>query len=500
MKKIIHSMMMLFAIMFIFPIVGEAKETFSDVKEGYWAYEEIEFLAERGIINGYADGTFRPHREVNRGQAAKMIALALDLEKPIHAPISFQDVSEIDSYYPYIQAVAVHDIMRGRNGLFDTYAPLPRAQMAVTLNRAFQFPQDSDITFTDVKEGFWAFQDIQKLAANGITTGYKDGTFGPTNTITRAQFAVFLARALEEDFRVEEVNTPPTNVDSKKEAWNFLGVSVGDSVTTLKKELGEPEAIEESRYGFKWHIYHNYYRDYVQYGVQNGEVVAIYSNQDTWKGDKGLALDKLKRDVLAVYGEPLSYIRKGNYSFAVNTETSGTYAIDDTYVTFFYDIHRDNRILAVLVIDKKVEEAFRQYYGVPTKELKECYERMVFYLANAQRERFRRGTLVWNDHAALTAREHSIDMARNGFFDHVNLKGEDPFDRMVRNNIRFYNAAENIAYGQLSPIYVHHSWMNSRSHRSALLGDYKRLGVGVAFHDENHQPYYTQIFFTPRSR
>lgn len=497
MKKIIGSVLLL-TMLFAFPLIGETKETFSDVKEGYWAFEEIEFLVEKGIINGYQDGTFQPQREVNRGQTAKMIALALDLERSVDSPISFTDVNETDSYYPYIQAVANNEIMKGRSNTFDTYAPLSRAQMAVTLNRAFPFTKERDVTFSDVPKEYWAFEDIQILASNGITTGFKDGTFGPTDTITRAQFAVFLARALEEDFRVQDVNSPPSHVDSEKEAWKFLGIGVGDSLETLQTELGEPEAMEESRYNFQWHVYHNYYQDYVQYGIQDGKVVAVYSNQDTWRSEDGLVLDKLKRDVIATYGDPLTSIEKGNYSFSLNTETSGTYIIGDQYVTFFYDAHRDHRITAVLIIDQAVEEEFQQYYKKPTKQLKDSYERMVFYLANAQRERFSRGTLAWDDAAANTARDHSIDMAQNGFFDHTNLNGEDPFDRMMKNHIRFYNAAENIAYGQVSPIYVHHSWMNSKSHRSALLGDYTRLGVGVAFHDQYHQPYYTQNFYTPR--
>ena len=51
-------------------------------------------------------------------------------------------------------------------------------------------------TFPDVAPGFWAFQDIEALAASGITTGFPDGTFRPTANVTRAQMAAFLARAL----------------------------------------------------------------------------------------------------------------------------------------------------------------------------------------------------------------------------------------------------------------------------------------------------------------
>jgi len=56
-------------------------------------------------------------------------------------------------------------------------------------------------TFPDVGPGYWAFQDwafqeIEALAASGITTGFPDGTYRPTEPVTRAQMATFLARAL----------------------------------------------------------------------------------------------------------------------------------------------------------------------------------------------------------------------------------------------------------------------------------------------------------------
>jgi hypothetical protein len=57
-------------------------------------------------------------------------------------------------------------------------------------------PAPGSATFPDVDPSFWAFQEIEALAASGITTGFPDGTFRPTAAVTRAQMATFLARAL----------------------------------------------------------------------------------------------------------------------------------------------------------------------------------------------------------------------------------------------------------------------------------------------------------------
>lgn len=476
----------------------DAKTLFEDVNEAHWAADEIEYISKNDIANGYSDGTFRPNENVTRGQVAKMIVSALDLPVESSPDIRFQDVDRDDPLYPYIAAVAEEGIMKGSDGEFRPQKELSRAEMAVVLSRAFQLKGESELEFADISKDYWAAPAIQRLVQNGITSGHSDGRFEPGDLTSRAHFSVFLARCLDEKYRVEKINTPSSEVNSEEKAWSFRGVTLGDDAGKVTGLLGEANSIESSRYGFDWHIYHDDYSQFVQYGIREGKVVAIYSNQDTWTSENNLRMNETKEDVIDALGDPLSSIRKGGGNFSVETSSAGTYKQNDQYTTYFYDAHRNHLITGVLIIDKEEEEQFRQFYAEPTKELKESYERQVFYLANAQRKRFDRGLLKWDDLVSSTARSHSAHMAGENFFDHTNPDGEDPFDRMESDGVTFFNAAENIAYGQMSPIYAHHSWMNSKSHRQALLGDYTRLGVGVAFHEIKKQPYYTQNFYTPR--
>jgi hypothetical protein len=57
-------------------------------------------------------------------------------------------------------------------------------------------PAPTTATFIDVSTSHPLFQYIEALAASGITTGYDDDTFRPSQPITRGQMAVFLSRAL----------------------------------------------------------------------------------------------------------------------------------------------------------------------------------------------------------------------------------------------------------------------------------------------------------------
>lgn len=57
-------------------------------------------------------------------------------------------------------------------------------------------PAPATATFSDVPKTHWAFQYVEALRASGITSGTTATTFNPTGIITRAEFAVFMSRAL----------------------------------------------------------------------------------------------------------------------------------------------------------------------------------------------------------------------------------------------------------------------------------------------------------------
>ena len=89
--------------------------------------------------------------------------------------------------------------------------PVTRAQMAIFLDRAFQLEDSNGANrFIDVSPGMKAYQAILNVHASGIAFGYEDGKYRPEVSVTRGQFAAFLARALEPSFR----GTPTFTVES----------------------------------------------------------------------------------------------------------------------------------------------------------------------------------------------------------------------------------------------------------------------------------------------
>ncbi|MEW9121958.1 MAG: CAP-associated domain-containing protein [Thermotaleaceae bacterium] len=284
-------------------------------------------------------------------------------------------------------------------------------------------------------------------------------------------------------------------INHEKE-FRFREIAIGDLEEKVLKELGQPDRKDLSEYGFEWYIYHGDYREYLQVGIQNKRVVGLYTNADNWKSRKGVQIGTKKETVSQYFGKPITSIQKGNIIFQLNHGNEiDVYQLEDYYATIFYDIHQQNKVTAVQLIEKNTEEATKSLHGEPSGRLVESFERQVFDLANAIRVRNKLTPFSWDDKVAGTARKHSTDMASNQYFDHTNTRNQSPFDRMKDDGISFSRAAENIAAGQTSAIFAHEGWMNSAGHRTNILGNFGRLGVGVHL-GGSFKTYYTQKFYT----
>jgi uncharacterized protein YkwD len=121
-------------------------------------------------------------------------------------------------------------------------------------------------------------------------------------------------------------------------------------------------------------------------------------------------------------------------------------------------------------------------------------------LANADRARLGRSTLLANENLMRAAQLHADQMARVGELQHVLTKATfpRPEDRLAEAIYRWRTYGENIAMGQSTPARVQESWMASTKHRDNILNAaFIELGTGFAT-DAQGRPYYVQVFGTPR--
>lgn len=122
------------------------KINFTDVGKDYWAYSQIESFVEKGYIDGYGDGTFRPQDPIKRNEFVKIF------------------------------------------------------------NRVFGLTEKSGIVFDDTKDN-WAKDEIDIAVTNGVAQGVGDNKFEPEQYITREAAAKMLANYMNiEDKNHDKIN------------------------------------------------------------------------------------------------------------------------------------------------------------------------------------------------------------------------------------------------------------------------------------------------------
>ncbi|PAE44230.1 CAP-associated domain-containing protein [Bacillus sp. 7884-1] len=287
--------------------------------------------------------------------------------------------------------------------------------------------------------------------------------------------------------------TPPS-----EQTFSVHNIELGNEKAEIEHNLGIAKRISVNEYGANWHAYHENYHDFfmVMYD-DNNKAAGLYTNQDLLASTNGIKIgNSSKESVRSILGEPITKIQKGMVIYQLQEDSDNDlFLLDDAYVTIFYDKHENDTVTAIQIISKPLEENKKDFYTEASPTLKEGFEYQMFDLTNAARINHQLPILTWDDHVRETAREHSADMAENDYFDHKNLEGQSPFDRMKEDAVAFHTAGENLAYGQLSSIFAHEGLMNSLGHRENILRqDYEYLGVGVAF-NEKSQPYYTQNYY-----
>lgn len=186
-------------------LVGPGAVTFPDVSTANQFWYEISWLAINDIATGYPDGTFGTWTPVSREAMAAFLyrAAGSPAYNPDWQESPFVDVAVTHQFYREISWLAYHGISTGYDRgdgtkEFRPGIPIARDAMAAFLYRAAHgvgYEPPAVSPFADVSETSQFFTEIAWLADRGITTGYPDGTFHPSESVNRDAMAAFLYRA-----------------------------------------------------------------------------------------------------------------------------------------------------------------------------------------------------------------------------------------------------------------------------------------------------------------
>ncbi|HEY9664287.1 MAG TPA: S-layer homology domain-containing protein [Allocoleopsis sp.] len=182
---------------------AQAQVTFSDLAPEYWAKGFIQELANRGIISGFPDGTFRPNDPVTRAQYAAMVRQAFR-QAAVREPARFMDVPSDYWAYSAIQDAYTTGFLAGYpENLFRPDENIPRAQVLVSLANGLKYSTgngvDSTLQIYDDASAIpdWAKNSVAAATERKIVVNYPIvRQLDPNRPATRAEVAAFIYQAL----------------------------------------------------------------------------------------------------------------------------------------------------------------------------------------------------------------------------------------------------------------------------------------------------------------
>lgn len=218
--KSILTLVLVMSIILIMPVnaLGSSIHKFTDINN-HWAKEEIEFMIDHNIINGYGDGRFKPDNNITNVEFYKIINHLLGYKQKLE--VKFKDVKTSDWFYNEVaKSLAAGYIDESEN--INPNELITREEVARIIGIASKIERNvkGALDFkdhTDISLEAKAYAGA--LKENGYIEGYEDGSFGPKRNITRAEVVKILFNMIElegfSDLKLEKPGTQSISLESE---------------------------------------------------------------------------------------------------------------------------------------------------------------------------------------------------------------------------------------------------------------------------------------------
>ena len=202
---------------------------------GHWAESVITQWQNKGLIQGYEDGTFKPGNTITRAEFVTLMNNAKGFWS--EGSINFSDVKNGSWFYSAVaRAVAAGYVKGYSDGSFKPGNTITRAEAAVMIATAARLRANEAgaYRFTDVGSiPAWARGSVGAVVAAGYMTGYPDGSFYANASISRAEAVSSLNRMLGGTAYQPTQPTTPTTDTTKTTSDDVV---IEDKGTTLKNQ------------------------------------------------------------------------------------------------------------------------------------------------------------------------------------------------------------------------------------------------------------------------
>ncbi|HFU7089591.1 S-layer protein [Bacillus anthracis] len=197
-KKVIAGTMTAAMVAGVVSPVAAAGKSFPDVPAGHWGLDSINYLVDKGAIEGKPDGTYAPAEEIDRASAAKIMAITLGLKVEEGAQPSFKDAKNHWAS-KYIAAVEKAGVVRGDGK--ENFSPdkkIDRASFASMIVGAYNLKDKVNgelvTKFEDLLD-HWGEEKANILIHLGLSEGTGGNKWEPNKSVSRAEAAKFIAVA-----------------------------------------------------------------------------------------------------------------------------------------------------------------------------------------------------------------------------------------------------------------------------------------------------------------
>lgn len=217
-------------------------DPFTDLTMDHWALEPIALISTLGIIQGYPDYSYQPHKGITRAELTKLLIETLGL--PLATPEAiFSDVHPNHWAAAHITTAFEHKLIEGYPDLtFKPKGTLTRAEGIAIIVRAARLPEVSaqdTLRYQDIKENYWARKYILQAQVYGLIDYHKEKEFLPSQHLTRAEAAEVLyhtkfIQEKVEDFWEKGIIPKIGQVQSTSAAPEWLFQNTPAKTTTIE--------------------------------------------------------------------------------------------------------------------------------------------------------------------------------------------------------------------------------------------------------------------------
>ncbi|CAH0120162.1 hypothetical protein PAE9249_02675 [Paenibacillus sp. CECT 9249] len=188
-------------------MIVEHDKSFADMAR-HWARQDVEMLANKLVAEGRGGSRFDGDRSITRAEFAALLVRALSLEPDGAAATDFRDVAAAAWYAEDVSAAAAAGLVNGyADGTFRPDQTITREELAAMTVRALSYigvaaeipaAQQADLLgrYKDAGRIGWAKAEIAGAIEAGLIQGMANSELGPDKSATRAQSAVMLKRLL----------------------------------------------------------------------------------------------------------------------------------------------------------------------------------------------------------------------------------------------------------------------------------------------------------------